>query len=118
MTKATELGFRLARPVGDNAPYDIVLDVDGHFVSVQVKSTLFEATNLKPGTFAASLFHINGPNHRYRPSDFDYVAIYCIPRDLWNIIPSVVAVRRQAIHVCPGDHLNQYEHYREAWPTL
>ena len=118
MTKATELGFQLAKPVGDSVPYDIVLDADGHFVSVQVKSTYFQASNLKPGNFVASLYHPNGPHHRCQPSDFDYLALYCIPRDIWYIIPSEVAACKHAIRVCPGDRLNQYEHYREAWHLL
>ncbi len=118
MTKATELGFQLAKPVGDAAQYDVVLDLGGRFISVQVKSTFYQASNLKPGNFVASLFHVNAPNHRYQRSDFDYLAVYCIPKDIWYIIPSAVAARRQAIRVCPGDKLNQYEHYREAWHLL
>ncbi len=72
MTKAIELGFQLAKPLGDTAQYDVVIDLGGRFISVQVKSTFFQASNLKPGNFVASLFHANGPNHRYEPSDFDY----------------------------------------------
>ncbi len=118
MAKAVELGFQLARPLGDTAQYDVILDLKGHFVSVQVKSTFFQASNLKPGNFVASLFHINGPHHRYEPTDFDYLAVYCIPKDIWYIIPSEVAARKHAIRVCPGDELNQWEPYREAWYLL
>ena len=88
MTKATELGFQIAEPRGDAAPYDVVLDVGGRFISVQIKSTFFPASNMKPGNFVASLFHVNGPNRRYEQSDFDYLAVYCIPIDVWYIIPS------------------------------
>jgi len=118
MTKAAELGFQLAKPWGDTAQYDVVLDLGGRFISVQVKSTFFQASNLKPGNFVASLLHVNGPNHRYEQSDFDYLAVYCIPKDIWYIIPSAVASRKHAIRVCPGDKQNQWEHYREAWYLL
>lgn len=118
LTKATELGFRTAKPLGDNSPYDVIVDLGGRFVSVQVKSTFFAASNLKPGNFVASLFHANGRRRRYQQSDFDYLAVHCIPKDIWYIIPSAVAARRQAIRVCPGDKVNQYEHYREAWHLL
>jgi hypothetical protein len=67
----------------------------GH-CSVQVKSTYFQAGNLKPGNFVASLFHVGCPNHRYEQSDFDFLAVYCIPRDIWYIIPS--ESRPQARH--------------------
>ncbi|HXM22119.1 MAG TPA: group I intron-associated PD-(D/E)XK endonuclease [Terriglobales bacterium] len=118
MAKATELGFQLAKPLGDTAQYDVVIDLGGRFISVQVKSTFFQASNLKPGNFVASLFHANGPNRRYEPSDFDYLAVYCIPKDIWYVIPSEVAARKHAIRTCPGDKLNQWEHYREAWHLL
>jgi hypothetical protein len=118
MAKATELGFQLAKPVGDSTQYDVVIDLGGRFISVQVKSTMFQASNLKPGNFVASLVHASGPNHRYQPSDFDYLAVYCIPRDVWYIIPAAVALRKQSICVCPGDKQNQWEHYREAWYLL
>ena len=118
MAKATEFGYQLAKPVGDSTQYDVVVDLGGRFISVQVKSTLFQASNLKPGNFVASLVHVSGPNHRYRQTDFDYLAVYCIPKDVWYIIPWAVACRKQSICVCPGDRQNQWEHYREAWFLL
>src|SRR5579872_804943 len=111
MAKATELGFQLAKPVGDSTQYDVVVDLGGRFISVQVKSTIFEASNLKPGNFVASLVHPSGPNQRYQQTDFDYLAVYCIPRDIWYIIPWAVAFCKQSICVCPGDKQNKWEHY-------
>src|SRR5579859_7785776 len=72
MAKATEFGYQLAKPVGDSTQYDVVVDLGGRFISVQVKSTLFQASNLKPGNFVASLVHACGLNHRYQQTDFDY----------------------------------------------
>lgn len=118
MAKAAELGFQLNTPLGDTAQYDVVIDLGGRFVSVQVKSTMFEASNLKAGNFVASLVHACGLNHRYQQTDFDYLAVYCITRDIWYIIPWAVACCKQSICVCPGDKQNQWEHYREAWHLL
>src|SRR5215831_1984694 len=118
MAKAAEHGFELCKPVGDTAQYDVVIDVGGRFVRVQVKSTVFQASNLKAGNFVASLVHACGPNHRYKESDFDYLAVYCIPRDIWYIIPWAVTYCKQSICVCPGDKNNKWEHYREAWYLL
>jgi len=118
MAKASELGFQIAEPRGDTAQYDVVLDLGGRFIRVQVKSTFCQASNTKPGTFIASLRHVSGPGSRYQESDFDYLALYCIPRGIWYIIPSVVALSRTDIRVCPGDKLNKFEHYREAWHLL
>jgi len=118
MTKVTELGFQAAQPLGDAAPYDVVLDVGGRFVSVQVKCTYVRGTNLTPGSFVANLFHAAGPGHHYRQSDFDYLAVYFIPNDNWYIIPSAQAVSKFSIRACPGDKQNQWEPYREAWHLL
>ena len=120
MAKAAELGFKLSKPWGDSAPYDVAIEHRGHFLRVQVKSTMCQAVPRKPhhqkGVFVANMRRIW--TRRYRPSDFDYVAVYVIPKDVWYIIPSAVATRRIAIRVAPGNNANQYERYREAWHPL
>jgi hypothetical protein len=119
MAKAAELGYELAKPLGDTTQYDVVLDLDGRFISVQVKSTVYQASGLKHGNFVAGLYHARGSSRRcYQQSDFDYVAVYCIPKDIWYISPSAVAADKHAIRTCPGDKLNRWEHYREAWHLL
>jgi PD-(D/E)XK endonuclease len=118
MTKAIELGFQVAKPLGDSAQYDVILDMGGRFVSVQIKSTYHGDSNATPGTYEASLLHACGPSGLYRASDFDYLAIYCIPKDVWYVIPFAVACEKHTIRVCPGDKLNQWEQYREAWYLL
>ena len=118
MAKAIELGFQVAKPLGDSAQYDVILDLGGRFVSVQIKSTYHGDSKATPGTYEASLLHACGPNGLYRASDFDYLAIYCIPKDVWYVIPFAVACEKHTIRVCPGDKLNQWEQYREAWHLL
>lgn len=120
MAKAAELGFKLSRPWGDSATYDVVIELKGRFVRIQIKSTMCKARGRKPhyfqGTFVANMRHISV--RRYQESDFDYLAVYVIPKDTWYIIPSDVATQRIAIRVCPGNPKNQYEGYREAWQLL
>ncbi len=120
MAKAAELGFKQSRPWGDSATYDVVIELKGRFVRVQVKSTMCKARGRKPhyaqGTFVANMRHIS--MRRYQHSDFDYLAVYVIPKDVWYIIPSSVATQRIAIRVRPGYPENQYEQYREAWNLL
>ena len=45
MTRATELGFRVSKPWGDSAPYDLAIDHRGRFRRVQVKCTIFHRGN-------------------------------------------------------------------------
>lgn len=42
MARATELGLAVSKPWGDVRSYDVVVGRPGHFVAVQVKSTIFE----------------------------------------------------------------------------
>jgi hypothetical protein len=121
MAKTAGLGLKPSKPWGDSAPYDVTLEHAGRFIRVQVKCTFCRATRKKPhprpkGVFVANMRHIWV--RRYQPSDFDYVAVYVIPKDVWYIIPSAVATRRVAIRIAPGNPDNQYERYREAWHLL
>jgi hypothetical protein len=120
MTKATEKGFKLTKPWGDNAPYDVVVDLGGRFVSVQVKCTMFRIRPRKghdrPGCFSVRLHR--GGDLPYQPSDFHYLAVYVIPKDAWYIIPFALVAVRSAIRMRPGDRENKYERYREAWHLL
>jgi len=120
MAKAAELGFKLTKPWGDSAPYDIAIERGGHFARVQVKSTMCRDRPRKPhhqkGVFMANMRHVG--TRRYLQSDFDYLAVYVIPKDVWYIIPSEVATKRIAIRVAPSNPRNQYEPFREAWHLL
>jgi hypothetical protein len=53
-----------------------------------------------------------------RESDFDILAVYVIPKDVWYLLPSSIAAGRAAIRVVPGDNRNRYERYQEAWHLL
>jgi PD-(D/E)XK endonuclease len=45
ITRALELGFRVSKPWGDSAPYDLATDHRGRFQRVQVKCTIFHRGN-------------------------------------------------------------------------
>jgi hypothetical protein len=121
MSRAAELGFKLNRPFGESTQYDVVIDLGDHLVRVQVKSTYCQLhrpqSKHKHGTFVASLRPYSR-RHPYKLSDFEYLAFYVIPKDVWCIIPAVVALERGSICVRPGDKHNKYERYREAWHLL
>jgi hypothetical protein len=120
MIKAAEHGFKLTKPWGENTPYDVVIDLGGRFVSLQVKSTMCEKRpregHERPGCFAVRLHR--GGALLYKPSDFDYLVVYVIPKDAWYIIPFAFITARSAIAMRPGDRKNKYERYREAWHLL
>ena len=63
MAKAAELGFQLNTPLGDTAQYDVVINLGGRFIRVQVKSASFEAQQLEAGNYVRQ----SGSRLRRRP---------------------------------------------------
>ena len=120
MAKAMEHGYRLNRPWGGYLPYDVVVDLGGRFMSVQVKSTTYQRPrrdHQRVACFAVSL-RPNG-RRKYGIFDFQYLAVYVIPRDVWYIIPFAMVSGRQGIQMRPDDPPdNGYERFREAWHLL
>ena len=126
MAKAAELGFKLNRPFGESAQYHVAIDLGDHLVRVQIKSTTYcrlyrprskKRSKNNQGAFTADL-RPHSRFHPYQLSDFEYLAFYVIPKDVWYIIPAVVALERGAISVRPSDQNNKYERYRETWHLL
>jgi hypothetical protein len=107
MAKAAKLGFRVSKPWGDLSRYDMVIGTPGHFVSVQVKSTIFQTSRdcyvcgTKPGT---------GTGRPYRMGEFDFLAAYIIAKDLWYIIPAKLVSNgtKGGIRLHPSDPTSKY----------
>lgn len=116
MAKAAKLGLQVSKPWGELSRYDMVIGTAGHFVSVQVKSTI----NRSPeGGYICGV----RPNPTGRPYDrgeFDFLAAYVISEDVWYIIPAKLIIRREtgAIRLYPSKPASKYAPYKEAWHLL
>jgi hypothetical protein len=120
MAKAAEQGFKLSKPWGDSAPYDVAIDIEGRFIRVQVKST-FARDRLMRTHYRQNMYTVRARRHGnkpYRVSDFDFLAVYIIPENLWYIVPASVAIRRKSMKVIPGGKVNRHAQYEEAWHLL
>ncbi len=40
-----ELGWGVAKPLGDRLPYDLIVDINGKLIRLQVKSAWFNASD-------------------------------------------------------------------------
>ena len=93
LTKATGLGFKVAKPWGDSERYDFIVDCSAHsspgcFWRVQVKSVSVRPAN---GIYHVATMRSVASNKKpYRAGDFDFLAAYIIPRGLWYIIPAML----------------------------
>jgi PD-(D/E)XK nuclease superfamily protein len=111
MTRATELGLRVTKPWGDNAPYDLVIDCAGHFLRIQVKCTRYRRGQ-------SYKCHLDSNGHPYRPGQLDFFAAYVIPADTWYILPIKATHGQPDILLTPHSNHAKYEKYKEAWQLL
>jgi hypothetical protein len=115
--KASNLGFHVSKPFGDNEHYDFIVACENRLWRVQVKST---------STVLNGRYHVNAGRHLhqrvlpYRTDDVDFFAIYIRPEDTWYIIPGPIIYPRVSLLFCsrrdrkPG----VYGNYREAWELM
>jgi PD-(D/E)XK endonuclease len=121
MAQAASHGYRISKPWGDTASYDIGVENGPSFLRVQVKST-----TVRTGT--GYLCQFNPNYHRkqdYTVAEIDIFAAYIIPENIWYLIPSRLLLgpkRRHAVMLCPLVPLRKnrysFEAYKEAWPLL
>jgi hypothetical protein len=111
MTVAAGLGFTVAKPFGDSARYDVIVENAGRFLRMQVKST----DMWRGGSYICQL-HMCG--RLYTAKDIDYFAIYVLPLDLWYIIPARTLEGLSAVVLSPHRKGHKYERYMENWWLL
>ncbi len=111
MVRATEHGLPVSKPWGEMRSYDFVVGWPGHFVAVQVKSTVFELN----GGYVCS---VNSHHKRYPPGSFDFLAAYVVFEDAWYIIPENEVQGMEKVSLHTGSNRANYEKYREAWHLL
>lgn len=111
MTRAAELGFHVTRPWGDSASYDVIVENEGRFARVQVKST----SHFHEGGYTCQMRGSN--HHRYPDNSFDFLAVYLIPENVWYIMPAE-RTRGHATFYFRPKRRSKFNCYKEAWHLL
>ncbi len=111
MARAGEHGLTVSKPWGESSSYDFVVGRPGHFVGVQVKSTMGESRR-------GYACFIRKQHKTYARGSFDFVAAYVVPKDAWYIIPAREIKGRTSMELCSNSKYAKYEKYREAWHLL
>jgi PD-(D/E)XK endonuclease len=112
MTVASGLGFNVAKPWGEPPRYDVVVELNGRFLRVQVKST-----EMWLGTcYLCQLYRFGRPI--YTTKQVDYFAIYVVPEDIWYIFPARCLAGKRTIALTPHLEGHKYERYKENWRLL
>lgn len=80
-------GWRIARPYGDSAPYDCVVDAGAGFRRVQVKAAFCGIPKARC-PYRIALVHGYWKQLRYSPREVDLLAVLIVPRKAWFIVPT------------------------------
>ncbi len=122
--EALKHGWGVLKPVGDRLPYDLVFDVQGSLIRIQVKCAWFD----KPrGNYVVDMRRTK-TNRRfmvrevYKPSDFDFAVAYIPKLDLFYVFPIVVFLSYASeIHLVEIDKRQRKPRsaeYRGAWHLI
>lgn len=114
LSKAASMGFGVAKPWGDSDRYDLIVDVGGRLLRVQVKSAHRVCAQAGGG------YHIRAHGHQrqaYRTDEIDLLVAYIVPEDTWYIFPPRAFKNIKSMRLFPyrGKKISKFEQYREAW---
>jgi len=121
---ALKRGWGVLKPVGDRLPYDLVFDVGGTLLKIQVKSAWFD----KPSGNYVVDNRRTKTNRRvmirdgYTSSDFDFALVFLNELDLFYVFPVEVFVGYGSeIHCVEADKRQRKPRsaeYRDAWGLI
>ncbi len=121
LTKATGLGFKVAKPWGDSERYDFVVagpaeDSPEFFWRVQVKCTEI----IRARAYEVRAAYCLGKGRAvYTPEDIDFLVAHVVPRDIWYVLPVEACMPSPMLRFYPdGARRTRFEQYREAWHLL
>jgi hypothetical protein len=122
--KALSKGWGVLKPIGDRLPYDLVFDVAGKLVKIQVKSAWYQE---RTDTYQIKTVMTKSNRGeykfcRYNETDFDFAiahlqgedSFYVLPMSFYNSFKSNIAF------IGVKEHRNQPRSlpYKEAWHLI
>jgi hypothetical protein len=117
MFKGAEEKFRVLKPWGDSAPYDVGFDNGKRIWRVQVRSA--RTLTLSDFYWIRTQARHEGKERPYKKSDIDFLIAYVIPFDAWYVIPVRAIGRVKGIGLAPHrQSKSKYEKYRETWELM
>lgn len=108
--------IEVSKPITDKFGYDFIIK-NGCFKTVQVKSTnRFHKETKNATSYKIQL--TKGANDRcYEKSDFDYLAVYIIPANIWYIIPHEL-INTKTLRFNPDSKKCKWFSYKNKWDLL
>ena len=108
-----ELGYTISKPFGDNAKYDLIVDIGTELQRIQVKSTRRKETSSGMDCYNCLVCSGSDSKQQYSYKDVDFIAIYVIPENSWYKIP-IIEIKGKSIKLYPHrkSQRNTYEKYK------
>lgn len=119
-----QLGWGVSKPVGDRLSYDLVADVGGALVRIQVKSAWFNKydDNYVVDTRRTKTNRRIMVRSRYIKQDFDFALVYVSDKRVFYIFPVEVFMSfGSTISLVESDKRQRKPrsaNYREAWKLI
>ena len=121
---ALKQGWGVLKPVGDRLPYDLVFDVEGSLVRIQVKYAWFDqktenyvVDNRRTKTNRREMLR-----EPYTIADFDFALAFIEDLDVFYVFPVEVFISYgSGIHLVETDRRQRKPlsaNYREAWKLI
>tara|TARA_R100001530_G_C4279867_1_gene145301 strand:- start:455 stop:868 length:414 start_codon:yes stop_codon:yes gene_type:complete len=119
IAKALQYHYNVSVPIGDNLPYDCVVEYEGKLSKIQIKSTCYKITSNRNDCYKIAAGKGSSSKTPYKAQNVDFLVVYIHPLDCWYIIPydalKAVSVRLYPHRLeCEG----KYEKYKERWEIL
>lgn len=117
--KAHELGFVAAKPFGDNAHYDFIVDFNGRLSRVQVRSCHTPVQH-KDGSISYHISATHSCKMRkaiYSAKDTDFLVALLLPDEKWFVIPAK-DIDKSTIHINLSNGSSQWIKYLDAWNLM
>lgn len=122
--KALQLGWEVLKPIGDRLAYDLVFDVKGRLIKVQVKCAWYDekkgnyvVDNRRTKTNRRQMLRDN-----YCASDFDFAILYITELNVFYVMPAAVFISYGSeIHLVEEEKRQRKprsSRFREAWGLI
>lgn len=111
-------------PIGDRLPYDLIFDVKGKLLRIQVKSAWFDnrRENYQVDTRMYKANRKNSYHKKYKTNDFDFACLAIIEKNIIYIMPSEVFTSYGSGIVLAEakgrQRIPKSFEYREAWHLI
>ncbi len=121
---ALKKSWNVLKPIGDRLSYDLVLDIEGCFIKIQVKSAWFDEKrkNYVVDTRRTKTNRKVMKRDFYKNEDFDFAILYIQDLDVFYIMPVEVFISYGSeIHLIETDKRQRKPKsadYRNAWSLI